>query len=143
MYQERLVLCLFLLPIATAKTIPISTPVAVSGGLILIFIGLGTKLWASKTLGNDGFYFRDMFVPPEKQRIVLDRGISGPYRYLKNPMYGIGNLHIIGWALFYRSFAGIFVGIASIGILYLFYLFVELPHIQRIKTGQSPATVEN
>ncbi len=126
-------ICLFLLPIATAGTLTLlSAPVALTLGLLLVVGGLAMKTWTDRTLGNDGFFWRDMFMPTDQRNIVLDKSNLGPYRYFKNPMYSIGNLHIIGWALAWRSQAGILVAIFELCCLYVFYRLVELPHVKAV-----------
>jgi protein-S-isoprenylcysteine O-methyltransferase Ste14 len=53
-------------------------------GVILMLVGLGLRIWASRTLG--AFYTRTLLIQTE-QRIVD----SGPYRYIRNPGY-LGDL---------------------------------------------------
>lgn len=131
MYTDGI--CLFLLSIATSGTLTVFPQLlSLALGGVFIAIGIGMKLWATKTLGTSGFYWHDFFMPDDKNSINLSKRNQGPYRYIKNPMYGIGNLHIIGWALVWQSTAGLIVGIVAIVALHIFYLSVEAPHVRRI-----------
>jgi protein-S-isoprenylcysteine O-methyltransferase Ste14 len=53
-------------------------------GLILMVIGLGMRIWASKTLG--AFYTRTLLIQTEQH--IVDVGL---YRYIRNPGY-LGDL---------------------------------------------------
>ncbi|MFI7703185.1 PEMT/PEM2 family methyltransferase [Nonomuraea sp. NPDC049480] len=100
------------------------------GGAVLMVVGLSCKVWAANTTGLDTYYCRDMFIG----RSMDDGGgliISGPYRYVGNPMYSVGNLQGYGWAVWSRSVEGIaFAMIFQVGI-YLFYHLFERPFVRR------------
>src|SRR5258708_5900452 len=49
-------------------------------GVILMLLGLGLRIWASRTLG--AFYTRTLLIQTE-QKIVY----NGPYRFIRNPGY--------------------------------------------------------
>ncbi len=49
-------------------------------GVILMLVGLGLRIWASRTLG--AFYRRTLLIQTEQK--IVD---SGPYRFIRNPGY--------------------------------------------------------
>src|SRR5438094_10480390 len=65
-------------------------------GAGLVALGVAVKLWATATLGADGYYWRDFFEPPETRPGPT---IAGPYRSLRYPMYTMGYLQPYGLAL--------------------------------------------
>ena len=92
-------------------------------GLVPIFAGIAIYLWCSYN-----FVFVGRGTPlhfsPIRQLVV-----TGLYRYVRNPMY-IGALLIIaGEALFYQSVGLGVYGLASFGVLHLFIVFLEEPHL--------------
>ena len=97
-------------------------------GAVLAIIGLGTKLWAARTLGSDAYYWHNFFDPEE----AIGPVSSGPYRFISSPMYTIGYLQTYGLALMLRSFPGIIAaGFSQVAIL-TFYHVVEKPHFRRL-----------
>src|SRR6059036_353981 len=82
--------------------LPISTTVSVIIGAALAVVGLGTKLWAARTLGSDAYFWHNFFDPANARGPVA----TGPYRYVSNPMYTIGYLQTYGLALITRSLPG-------------------------------------
>ena len=94
------VLCL-----ATRNTwhLALPTVATVATGAVLVIIGLGTKLWAARTLGSDAYYWHNFFDPDA----AIGPVSTGPYRFLSSPMYTIGYLQTYGLALMLRSFPGL------------------------------------
>jgi len=116
--------------IATRNTWHLALPqiatVAIGSGFAII--GLGTKLWAARTLGSDAYYWHNFFDPDAAVGPVS----TGPYRFISSPMYTIGYLPTYGLALMLRSLPGLIAaGFAQIAILSFYYL-VEKPHFQRL-----------
>lgn len=109
-------------------TLPFSPALTFATGLALALVGVGTKVWAARTLGSDAYYWRNFFEP--------DRAIgpvaSGPYRFASNPMYTIGYLQTYGLALMLRSFPGIIAAGFSQAAIFAFYFIVERPHFRRL-----------
>ena len=109
-------------------TLPFSSAVSFTVGVALGLIGIGTKLWAARTLGADAYYWRNFFEPDA----VADPVSSGPYRFVSNPMYTIGYLQTYGLALILRSFPGIIAAGFSQAAILAFYFIVERPHFRRL-----------
>ena len=104
---------------------PIAT-VAIGSGLAII--GLGTKLWAARTLGIDAYYWHNFFDPDA----AIGPVSTGPYRFITSPMYTIGYLQTYGLALILRSLPGLIAaGFLQAAIL-TFHVLIEKPHFQRL-----------
>ncbi len=119
------VLCL-----ATRDTWQLALPAAVTIGVgaVLVVIGLGTKLWAARTLGGNAYYWHNFFDPDA----AIGPVSSGPYRFISSPMYTIGYLPTYGLALMLRSLPGLIASVfAQVAILAFHYL-VEKPHFERL-----------
>ncbi len=95
----------------------------VLAGAALCVVGFGVRWWAARLIGLDGVYYRDLFL-----REPATMGpLGGPYRWLSNPMYGVGQLHAWGFALMQGSLAGLLAaGLCHLAI-YAFYAAVERP----------------
>jgi protein-S-isoprenylcysteine O-methyltransferase Ste14 len=109
-------------------TLPFSSAVAITAGAALVLIGVGTKLWAARTLGADAYYWRNFFEPD----VATGPASSGPYRFVSNPMYTTGYLQTYGLALILRSFPGIIAAGFSQAAILAFYFNVERPHFRRL-----------
>ena len=119
------VLCL-----ATRNTWHLALPpiATVAIGAVLAIIGLGTKLWAARTLGGDAYYWHNFFDPDA----ALGPVWTGPYRFISCPMYTIGYLQAYGLALMLRSLPGLIAaGFCQAAILTLYFL-IEKPHFRRL-----------
>lgn len=98
-------------------------------GLVLTALGLGVKLWARAAVGADRYYWRDFFgaapaTPPAP--------VGGPYRYFRNPMYTIGNVHLAGLALVAASLPALSAAVFSHTAILVFNHVVERPHVRRL-----------
>ena len=80
----------------------VPAPLVLAAGVALFVVGLVVKLWATLTVGVDVYYFRDMFLG----RPLATACDGGPYRFLRNPMYSLGQLQGYGYALLYGSLPG-------------------------------------
>ena len=122
---------LILLCVLTRNTLSLAVSPTVSfiSGAVLAIVGIGTKVWAARTLGGDAYYWRNFFAPS----LASDGPVtSGPYRFVSNPMYTIGYLHTYGLALVLRSLPGLIASaFAQIAIL-VFHRVVERPHFERL-----------
>jgi len=113
----------------TRDTLALGVPsvLSITAGAILVLVGFGTKVWARATVGAGAYYWRDFFFPIDRPVVT-----SGPYAFLKNPMYTVGYLQTYGLALVTASLPGLIAAaIDQAGIL-LFYQLVERPHVERM-----------
>lgn len=94
-------------------------------GMVIVAAGAVVALWCIFTFATVGRGTPAPFDPP--RRLV----ISGPYRFVRNPMYIGAGLALIGAALFYESlpllgYAGVFFLAA-----HLFVVWYEEPTLRR------------
>ena len=104
---------------------------AIAIGAALVVLGVGTKLWAAATLGNKAYYWYNFFAPAAPSTVVS----TGPYRFLKNPMYTVGYLQTYGCALITGSLAGMVASVCDQAAILLFHWRVESAHFERISRG--------
>jgi len=128
MYHDGFAFILLCIATRNSWAVPMSSAVTFTVGAALALIGIGTKLWAARTLGADAYYWRNFFEPDAAIRPVS----SGPYRFASNPMYTIGYLQTYGLALTLRSFPGIIAAGFSQAAILAFYFIVERPHFRRL-----------
>lgn len=99
-----------------------------AAGFGLTVIGFIVNIWSAFLVGIDIYYYKDMFLG----RPISKFKKAGPYKYLSNPMYGLGQSGGYGTALFFGSLIG-FTGIALNQLLmFLFYFMIEKPHIEKL-----------
>jgi len=114
------------LVLATSDTLATGLPgwaVLIAGGLMVV-AGVGIKLWAAASLGAKAYYWHNFFAPDDP----LPSRPSGPYRYVKNPMYTLGYLQTYGLALVFASLPALIAsGFAQAAVLTFNHL-VERPH---------------
>jgi len=121
---------LVVLCVATRGTwdLPIPAAVSIAIGAALVVIGLGTKLWAARTLGSNAYYWHNFFDP----EAAIGPVSSGPYRFISSPMYTVGYLPTYGLALMFQSFPGLIAAGFSQAAILTFNFLVEKPHFQRL-----------
>ena len=127
---------------AGRETLPLPVPAwaAIAVGAVLCVVGVGVKAWATRALPEGAFTWKSFFVPPTESDWVA----TGPYRWMRNPMYTLGYLHAWGAAIALRSWPGLVAaGVAQSAIL-LVNLLVEKPHSERLEQhvaerGTAPA----
>ena len=124
---------------ADAGSLRIGVPVWLTSavGAALAGLGFGVKIWSTRILGLDGYYYRDMFLAARARGGKAELVSHGPYRWVDNPMYGVGNLAAYGAALMHRSLAGLVVAAVAQACIYAFYFRYELPFVRR---AHEPAT---
>jgi protein-S-isoprenylcysteine O-methyltransferase Ste14 len=101
-------------------------PVFLAAGAALFAVGLVVKLWATLTVGVDVYFFRDMFLG----RPLAPVCDGGPYRFLRNPMYSVGQLQGYGYALLFGSLPGVVAAAAGHLLIYAFYAVAERPFVR-------------
>jgi len=93
-------------------------------GAVLAVIGAGVKYGAYKAVGDKGYYCYNFFCKPGGQEYTL----QGVYKYLKNPMYGVGYFHLFGFSLLFLSFWGLVFACFDWAMIWLFYFIFEKTH---------------
>jgi protein-S-isoprenylcysteine O-methyltransferase Ste14 len=94
---------------------------------ILFCAGFLVKLLAARVVSIEIYYWKDMFLGKK----VTDFAVSGPYKYLSNPMYGIGQLPAYAAAIWYGSGYGLLAAFVNQALIFVFYYFFEKKFIQR------------
>jgi protein-S-isoprenylcysteine O-methyltransferase Ste14 len=112
----------------SAYALPIPEHLALAAGIALAAIGLVVKVWATAVLGVDVYYYKDLFLGRPVSQFVA----RGPYRFLSNPMYGIGQLHAYGYAIAMRSSSGLLAAALCHALIYVFYFAVEKRFVARV-----------
>ncbi len=113
----------------------VPAPLVLTAGVALFAAGLIVKLWATLTVGVDVYYFRDMFLG----RPLPAACDGGPYRFLHNPMYSVGQFQGYGYALLSGSLPGCVAAAAGHALIYAFYLVAERPFVRSHYTILRPA----
>ena len=113
---------------------PIARELACGIGGMLFVLGLTVKVWATTVVSVDIYYYRDMFL----NRRIAPFASEGPYKLLSNPMYGVGQLHGYGYAIWNRSLTGLVAIAVCHALIYVFYYAVERPFVRRIYHATEP-----
>ena len=100
----------------------------IAGAVTLIALGIGIKAWAARNLGGEAYYWHNFFTDDDP----VPTKPSGPYRYLKNPMYTVGYAHAYGAALLLASRLGLLAAVFDQVAILMFYVWVEQPHFERL-----------
>ncbi len=95
---------------------------------VLFIVGYVVKLWSAKVVGIDIYYWKDMFVG----RKICEFVCSGPYRFISNPMYGIGQLQGYAIAILNGSLTGLIVVFINQCLVFSFYFIVEKQFIKAV-----------
>lgn len=127
MFADAVALAVLCLVTRGTLAIPGPTWVVLAVGLVLVALGLGVKFWAAASLDEGTFYWRDFFVPREHRAV----SVSGPYRWLSDPMYSVGYAHAYGLALLLGSGPGLAGAAFSQVAILLLARLVERPHLLR------------
>lgn len=116
--------------VATRGTwiLPLAPAASFAIGATLALIGLGTKLWAARTLGGDAYYWHNFFDPEE----AIGPVATGPYRFISSPMYTVGYLQTYGLALVMRSWPGLIASAFAQTAILAFHFLIEQPHFERL-----------
>jgi protein-S-isoprenylcysteine O-methyltransferase Ste14 len=103
-------------------------PTLVSFGFIVFTTGMIVNVWSTLVVGIDIYYYKDLFLG----KPVCEFKKKGPYLFLSNPMYGLGQASGYGTAIMYASLAGVIAIFLNQLMMYIFYMTVEKPHIKKI-----------
>jgi hypothetical protein len=93
----------------------------------LLVVGTLVKIWSALVVGVPVYYWKDMFLGRPVSAFV----VSGPYRWLANPMYGVGQLPVYAIALYHQSGYGLLAAAVNQLAVFGFYYWAEKPFIQR------------
>jgi protein-S-isoprenylcysteine O-methyltransferase Ste14 len=93
--------------------------------------GFLIKMFAAKVVSIEIYYWKDMFLG----RKICDFVVSGPYKYLSNPMYGFGQMQAYAAALWYGSGYGLLAAFLNQCLIFTFYFMVEKKFIERTYLG--------
>ena len=95
----------------------------------LMFVtGFLVKITAANVVSIEIYYWKDMFLG----RKITDFVVSGPYKYLNNPMYGIGQLPAYAVAIWYGSVYGLMAAVLNQILIFSFYYFIERKFIRGV-----------
>ena len=94
----------------------------------MFICGFTIKILATKAVTVDIYYWKDMFLGKK----ISDFVITGPYKYFKNPMYGIGQLQAYAIAIWYGSKYGLMAALLNQLLIFSFYVLVEKKFIKRV-----------
>ena len=98
---------------------------------VMTATGLIIKMWAAKVVTIDIYYWKDMFLG----RKVCEFVVTGPYKFLKNPMYGIGQLTAYAFAIWCGSWIGLIAAFLNQMLVFAFYYTAERKFIKRVYLG--------
>ncbi len=101
-------------------------------GIPIMVIGLVTNIWSALIVGIDIYYYKDLFLG----RKIGEFRKEGPYNFLSNPMYSVGQAGGYGTAILSASVPGIIFIFLNQVLMYIFYLTFEKPHIEKILLSQ-------
>ncbi len=90
----------------------------VAAGVVLLWLGIGFRLWAIRTLGR---FFKLTVVIQENHRVVE----SGPYRWLRHPSYTGGLVAATAIGLAEGDWVAIAIMAIGLSIAYLVRIPVE------------------
>lgn len=106
----------------------------IPGELLLIIVavifctGFIVKMWSAWVVGIDIYYWKDMFLG----RKICEFVCCGPYRFLSNPMYGIGQLQGYAIAILNGSIPGLIVVMINQCLVFSFYFIMEKKFIKAV-----------
>lgn len=128
------VVSLIVLCLVTRNTIVAGPSPAVlrATGALFVIVGLWVKFAAARQLGAPSYYWHNFFAPDQARPCP-----SGPYRYLKNPMYTVGYLPAYGVALLCGSWLGLWASAFDQIAILTFYYLVEKPHFEMLTNGST------
>ena len=119
----------YLSMVTTSPTHSLNPTMLLYWVVALLFIaGSVIKLWSARVVGVDIYYWKDMFLGRKISEFV----VSGPYKYLSNPMYGLGQLPAYAVALWNGSSIGLLAAFINQALVFSFYFLIEKKFIARV-----------
>lgn len=100
---------------------------------IMFITGFSVKVLAAKAVSIEIYYWKDMFLGKK----ISDFVVTGPYKYLSNPMYGVGQLPAYASALWSGSKPGLIAAMINQILIFSFYFLVEKKFIDRVYKNYS------
>lgn len=118
-------------------------------GQVLFVSGIALNLWTLKALGIKGMYNGDSFgwlmESPVRYNfrfsffliLFFDSQLyfqvtDGPFQYFQDPQYVGTSIALLGSALYYQSYHGVWLAVWTYFIFSLSVFVVEAPHMDRI-----------
>lgn len=95
---------------------------------VIFCTGFIVKMWSAWVVGIDIYYWKDMFLG----RKICEFVCCGPYRFLSNPMYGIGQLQGYAIAILNGSIPGLIVVLINQCLVFSFYFIMEKKFIKAV-----------
>lgn len=96
--------------------------------VVIFCTGFIVKMWSAWVVGIDIYYWKDMFLG----RKICEFVCCGPYRFLSNPMYGIGQLQGYAIAILNGSIPGLIVVLINQCLVFSFYFIMEKKFIKAV-----------
>jgi protein-S-isoprenylcysteine O-methyltransferase Ste14 len=127
-FAQRLSFAGLLYATARAASGPFGLALLSLGSLLLV-VGVVVSVWATKVVGLDTYHYRDLFMGPRYMSVEL----RGPYAFLRNPTYGVGQLAAYGAALLALSPIGLVAAALNQVTLYIFNDLIEQPRLRLAK----------
>jgi hypothetical protein len=100
----------------------------------LLVVSTVVKVWSAVVVGVGVYYWKDMFLGRPVSAFVVE----GPYRWLSNPMYGVGQLSVYAIALYHHSGWGLAAAVLNQALVFGFYGLAEKPFIRRVYGAVRP-----
>ena len=94
----------------------------------MFITGFSVKVLAAKAVSIEIYYWKDMFLGKK----ISDFVVTGPYKYLSNPMYGVGQLPAYASALWNGSKPGLIAAVINQVLIFSFYFLIEKRFIDRV-----------
>ncbi len=106
----------------------LSNGVWIGMGTLFLLVGGYAKWDAYRIVGDRGWFWYNFFCAPEE----ADYEREGIYKWFDNPMYGVGYLTLIGFALFLLSSWGLALAVFDWVMIWIFYYTCERPHTEQV-----------
>jgi len=117
-------------PLLESELSIIPTWVTTSIGVVLVVLGIGSKMGAIYGTGYNTYYWYDM-VTDIPNAYFVEVGI---YKVLGSPTYTLGRGTSFGAALHYRSVPMFVAGLLDLALINLFNCLLEQPHVKKMYT---------